>query len=174
MVWPSRTWPLVDVSVSSKAAAPVTWIDSETFPTSRLTSIRGCSAVRRMIPLWMYVLKPAASIRSWYVPGFRFGMYHVPSGVLTLPNTNPESAFVTVIFAPGTTAPDVSVTAPVMVAVPVEDCAASPIGSSANGSRSRRIMAPPTAGQCYREYRSLVNPASHCQERPLRPAPRSE
>ena len=39
------------------------------------------------------------------MPGFRLGMYHVPSGVVTLPKTNPASVFVTVILAPGTTEP---------------------------------------------------------------------
>src|SRR3954452_20688142 len=50
-------------------------------------------------------------------------MYHVPSDVVTLVNTNPAAALVTVILAPGTTAPVLSVTAPTMVAVPVGEWA---------------------------------------------------
>src|SRR5262249_46730203 len=67
-------------------------------------------------------------------------MYQVPSDVVTLVKTNPAAALVTVILAPGTTDPVLSVTAPTMVAVPVEDCAMSPDTTSADKARTRRIM----------------------------------
>src|SRR5713226_5674337 len=50
-------------------------------------------------------------------------MYQVPSEVDTLVKTNPVSLLLTVTFAPGTTDPVVSVMAPIIVAVPVDDWA---------------------------------------------------
>jgi hypothetical protein len=67
-------------------------------------------------------------------------MYHVPSVVETLAKTNPAPALVTVIFAPGTTAPVLSVTAPTIVAVPVDDCATSLTATRSDKRRSRWIM----------------------------------
>src|SRR5882724_6402497 len=50
-------------------------------------------------------------------------MYQVPSDVETLVKTNPAPLLVTVTLAPGMIDPVESVTAPTMVAVPVDDWA---------------------------------------------------
>src|SRR6266853_3785918 len=67
-------------------------------------------------------------------------MYQVPSAVVILVKTNPAPVLVAVILAPGTTDPVLSMTAPTMVAVPVEDCATRLTATRANESRSRRNM----------------------------------
>src|SRR5438105_15695552 len=68
-------------------------------------------------------------------------MYQVPSFVVTLLKTNPVSLFVTVTLACCTTAPVVSLTSPVMVAVPVEDCP---------NKFAARSTAPRTRRKCIR------------------------
>src|SRR5215831_2724573 len=84
-------------------------------------------------------------------------MYHVPSAVVTLVKTNPAPALVTLTFAPTTTAPVLSVTAPIMVAVPVDDCAARLTTTSAKESRRRSNMGPPFFGG------NAIERKSHCQ-----------
>jgi hypothetical protein len=66
------------------------------------------------------------------------GTYHVPSDVETLVNTNPASLLVMVTFAPATTEPVESVTAPIMVAVPVEDWANRPVANTTHAKQMRK------------------------------------
>src|SRR5689334_23523727 len=88
-------------------------------------------------------------------------MYQVPSVVVTLVNTNPAPVLVTVTLAPGTIAPVVSVTAPTIVAVPVEDWAASVAASSADESRKRMNMGPPSVRAMLSRARQVVKTRCH-------------
>ena len=73
--------------------------------------------------------------------GPRFMVYTLTNpGNAFLALTNPAAALVTEILAPGITDPVVSVTAPTMVAVPVDDCAPRPAAKRADESSRRRNM----------------------------------
>src|SRR2546428_11003136 len=72
-------------------------------------------------------------------------MYQVPSVVETLEKTNPASLFVTVTFAPGTTDPVESVTAPVIVAVPVDDWAKRLAANRPQAKMRRKYIRKPTS-----------------------------
>jgi hypothetical protein len=67
-------------------------------------------------------------------------MYQVPSDVETLVKTNPASLLVTVTFAPGATDPVESVTAPTMVAVPVDDWANTLTAESVQTKPKRKYI----------------------------------
>src|SRR5215510_2513081 len=85
-------------------------------------------------------------------------MYHVPSAVVRLLKTNPAPVLVTVIFAPGTTDPVLSMTAPTMVAVPVDDCATRLTATRASESRRRRNMGGLSFWGMLSRERVIVNP----------------
>src|SRR6267378_1535089 len=67
-------------------------------------------------------------------------MYQVPSDVETLVKTNPAPLLVTVTLAPGMMDPVESVTAPTMVAVPVDDWAKRLAAHRAQAKNRRKCI----------------------------------
>jgi hypothetical protein len=74
-----------------------------------------------MIPVYVTVLKPLWLAVTVYSPGIRFGATYSPSWLVMGETEAPVLIFLTVMFAPGTTAPVASCTVPEIV--PRSTCA---------------------------------------------------
>ena len=102
-------------STSLKPAVTVTV--SSTAPTSSLTAIVAVSAVCRTSPPRTNVLKPCSAAVSLYGPGTRSFTEKIPLASVTDSADTFVSVLTTATVTPGTTAPCVSVTVPVMLAL---------------------------------------------------------
>ena len=96
----------------------MTSISWRTSPISSVKSTRIVEAEFSVIPDRMIALKPCFSARIVYVPTGRSGTVYVPASLLSVVEDAPVAGFVTMIFAPGTTAPALSRTVPLMVPRP--------------------------------------------------------
>ena len=84
-------------------------------PTSSVASARTVCVALSTRPVSDDVRKPSLLIETVYDPGCRFGSVYSPSSLLLAASDTFVAWLTTAIFAPGTTAPEVSRTVPVMV-----------------------------------------------------------
>ena len=108
VIRPSRAPVWVWITARSAVTSTV----SPTVPISSLTSTPTVSFELTRRPLVSYVLKPASATLRLYVPGSTAAKKKPPVALVTMSREKRVPSLASVTVAPGTTAPDVSVTVP--------------------------------------------------------------
>src|SRR5215472_8931689 len=111
----STTLPTVEESVCTTPTVASTATVSVTWPTESTTSWRSLSSTRSSILPRSFFLKLACSTVREYWPTGNCGMEYSPSLLVSSVRVRPVAVCRAVTFAPGTTAPDASVTVPRIV-----------------------------------------------------------
>ncbi len=141
---PITSAPLELVSVSSNWEFAFTSTDSDTAPTSRMASTGRVSLARNSTASRIRRLKPAASKVTRYGPGCSDCTRNSPSALVDAVNWKFVPVLTTTTETLGTTAPEASVTRPVIVDVPIWPKAA--VLHSRNAS-AKRFISPPDPEQ---------------------------
>src|SRR5664279_1501447 len=143
----STTLPMAELTVSMEDVSAEISIDCVESPICSTTSIRACCWTSKVTPVRTYFLNPETVTSRLYPPGCRESAEYFPE----------ESERTSVrVFVPeltrttrawGTTAPDESLTVPVMP--PVNDCANVGNASAQAKETNERILyifTPPMSG----------------------------
>jgi hypothetical protein len=127
----SMVMPSVACEVSTSGASPVTVTASSTAPTAIAMSTRAVSLTRTVMPSRVVVLNPESVALTLYCPGASSGTAKKPSAPVVTTRVWVVPWLTTSTVAPGMTAPDASVTMPVMppVACACAACAATSTAS---------------------------------------------
>src|SRR5207245_10873110 len=130
--------PSSDDDVCTSGEAPVTVIISLTAPTASLMLIRTCWSTPRSTSDNVTFLTPVSSAATEYLPVGSDGAVYSPLVSVVTVREIPVPVFVSVTVAPGTTAPESSVTTPRIV--PVTACAASEAGIRHAAMNTTRLL----------------------------------
>ena len=127
-----------DAAFSMSGASPATRTVSSTVPTSSVNVCRTDCPAPSVIPSLVYVLKPASPMVTEYDPVDRAVSTNSPRSSVMVSRATPVPRLVATTVAPGTTAPELSRTAPRSVAVVTCACGVAMAHSSTHATTTIR------------------------------------